>query len=521
MACAGIVIIVLGQVESFSMSDGTVKTLSPSALRGLERRKICPEIASKYGVHSGSCAAEGGEVRPDPNGNVIVFPFIDRGGISAEKYRAPGKKFWQRAGGKRTFWNADALDDPALIEGRNALVITEGEFDALSVLTCGYPFAVSVPDGAPAVPDGKSPEDLDPVDGNDDSGKFSFLWHNRDRLKKVKRFIIAADADGPGRRLAAELVRRLSPARCSFVEYPSDCKDLNDVLMIHGPETVTALINGAKPYPVRGLYALSDYPQLGDLETFAVGFDGWSRFLSVFPGEFMVISGVPSHGKSSWALNLIANLATIHGWKTAICSPEMRTVPMLRDRFRRYKLGRRFGPSDPDIPKADAWIQRSFVFIDTDPTGTGTDDESFDLPWIIDRATDAVLRYGVRVLLIDPWNEIEHARGKDENLTDYIARSIRELKRFARLYGVIVIVVAHPTKEVGKGGVARTVTLYDIEGSAAWFNKCDHGIVIERADHNSSQCTVYVQKSRFEEAGRKASLLMEFHQDAMRFVPIG
>ncbi len=47
------------------------------------------------------------------------------------------------------------LDDPALHEGRAALVITEGECDALTAIDCGYPFAVSVPDGAPPVPAGK------------------------------------------------------------------------------------------------------------------------------------------------------------------------------------------------------------------------------------------------------------------------------------------------------------------------------------------------------------------------------
>jgi twinkle protein len=113
------------------------RTLSPLALKGLERRRICAEIASKYGVHSGSSSQPGGEVVPDANGNVLVFPYVDRGVEVAVKYRAPGKKFWQREGGRRTFWNADVLDDPALRDGRAALVITEGEFDALAVLTSG------------------------------------------------------------------------------------------------------------------------------------------------------------------------------------------------------------------------------------------------------------------------------------------------------------------------------------------------------------------------------------------------
>ena len=269
---------------------------------------------------------------------------------------------------------------------------------------------------------------------------------------------------------------------------------------------------------MRGLYRLGDYPEAQELETFPVGFDGWAGYLQVFPGEFMVVSGIPSHGKSTWVLNLVANLVTLHKWRAAICSPEMRTVPMLRDRLRRYRIGHKPVLGEPEaIARADEWIERNFLFIDTDPTAGGAADEPFDLQWIIDRATDAVIRDGIRVFVLDPWNEVEHARAKDETISDYVARGVRMLKRFAAQYGVVVIVVAHPTKEVGKGGGVRTVTLYDIEGSAAWFNKADHGIVVERPDHNSTQSTVYIQKVRFEETGRKATLELEYDASAGRF----
>jgi hypothetical protein len=67
--------------------------------------------------------------------------------------------------------------------------------------------------------------------------------------------------------------------------------------------------------------------------------------------------------------------------------------------------------------------------------------------------------------------------------------------RFARQYGLVVIVVAHPTKDVGRDGKARPVTLYDIEGSAHWFNKCDHGVVITRVP-DTQVTEVYVAKVR-------------------------
>lgn len=494
----------------------TAKTLGALGVAAFEHRGISPETAGRYGIYTARRTDDGG-LEAHERGNVVVFPFADRGAIVNEKYRAPSKKFWQRAGGKRTFWNADALDDPALEDGRLPLVITEGEIDALSAIECGFPLSVSVPDGAPGVPEGEEPESLAPLDPKaEDSGKFEFLWNNRERLARVKRFVLAVDADAPGRRLAAELMRRLSAARCSFVVYPEACKDLNDVLMKHGAEEVARVINGAKPYPVRGLYRLSEFPQNGALPTFATGWSTLDQNLRLFAGEFMVVTGIPGHGKSTWVLNLLANAADLHGWRSAIFSPEMPTVPQLRDKLRRIMLRRPIEELSRNmIAEADDWIERNFVFIDVDPTGK--DDEDYDLDWVLDRATDAVLRDGIRVLVIDPWNEIEHAKRRDETMTDYIGRAIRAMKRFARLYDVAVIVVAHPTKDVAKEGKARPPTLYDIEGSAHWFNKCDHGIVVDWPDSNIPESVIRVAKVRFEESGERGQVRMKFDRFSGRY----
>lgn len=487
-----------------------MKTLGPIGLEAFERRSINPETACRFAIYTASRQADG-TVLPDSNGNIVVFPFLEHGAVVNEKYRAPGKKFWQRQGGRRTFWNADALDDPALESGQASLVITEGEIDAISAIESGFPLTVSVPDGAPGVQPGEDPKELSPIEPeSDNSGKFEFLWNNRDRLKRVKRFILAVDNDAPGQRLAAELARRLQASRCYFVEYPVDCKDLSDVLVQHGPETVAAIINAAKPYPVRGLYRLSDYPDRGDLETASTGWWTLDHNLKLFPGEFMVVTGIPSHGKSTWVLNLLTNLARKHGWRSAIFSPEMPIVPQLRDKLRLIKGGK--------SPETDAFIEEYFRFIDADPTGPS--DEDFDLDWIIERATEAVLRDGIRVLVIDPWNEVEHAKRRDETMSEYIGRGIRALKRFARLYEVAVIVVAHPTKEVGRDGKSRPPTLYDVDGSAHWYNKCDHGLVLDRPNSQVNESVLRVAKVRFDGTGRKGEVRFAFEESTSRFVTL-
>jgi twinkle protein len=82
---------------------------------------------------------------------------------------------------------------------------------------------------------------------------------------------------------------------------------------------------------------------------------------------------------------------------------------------------------------------------------------------------------------------------------------------------VAVIVVAHPTKDVGRDGKARPPTLYDIEGSAHWFNKCDHGIVLDRPNAVVDEAVLRVAKVRFEESGEKGQIRLRFDRQTGRF----
>ena len=191
----------------------------------------------------------------------------------------------------------------------------------------------------------------------------------------------------------------------------------------------------------------------------------------------------------------------------------MKVVPVIRNRLRSIKMKK----SNSITPEIEAWIEDSFIFIGSDPTGLSSDD-NFDLNWIIQRATEAVMRYGVRILLIDPWNEIEHARQNGEPMVDYIGRSIRALKRFARERNVIVIVVAHPTKMRKKdSGALDTPTLYDIADAAHWYNKADHGIIVYR---NDDVTDIGIVKSRFSEAGEPGTVRMRFDRNTHRFEPL-
>lgn len=497
--------------------------ISARHLAWFDNRGIDPETVTRFGIYSARRELDGGEVVPDPAGSILVFPYADRlSPVEGAKYRAPEKRFWQKPGVRKTFWNADILDDPALKKGDYALVITEGEMDALAVIQAGYPFVVSVPDGAPPArdKDGKKivvPKSADDIDPEHDE-KYSFVFNNWDRLKQIKRIIIATDADEPGQRLAEELVRRLDRLRCSWIELPKGCKDLNDVLVVHGSAEVLRIITGAKEYPVSGLYRYTEIPEEPDIAAYSTGWPKLDKFVKVFTPCLMVVTGFAGQGKSTWTEQLVANLAIRNQWVVGIASFEMRVKPYVTNSLSTVFLGYPRNAWTPaDKKRADEWLERQFVFIGPDPQ---EDEREHDINWLIDCAEAAVIRHGMRVLLIDPWNEIDHGKRNGESTTDYTGRAIRALKRFAKSYGVLVIIVAHPSK----GALQKSpegISLYDISDSAHFANKADIGIVIARLGNIEvdTLTACLIKKIRYQpETGKPGRVDLDFDPEKKLFV---
>lgn len=502
--------------------------ISNKHIEWLSARGISEETASRMGIYTVRRGPNGDMVR-DIAGDTIAFPYLEHGDEVNTKYRGPGKKFWQSAGGRKTFFNADILDDPTLIDGDHPLVICEGEMDCLSFLEAGYPFAVSVPDGAPPARDQHGnlvqvPDTADDVDPATDE-KYRYILNNWDRLKRVKKFVLAGDGDDPGRRLVHELARRLGPARCKFVSYPEGLKDANDVLTTHEGSDVVRLATLAKPFPVRGLYYLSEYPDEPPIQAFDIGFPNLSYrpsqpkapSLSLYRGAFMVVSGLPGGGKTAWTMQLAFNMAAVHGWRIAPASFEMRVSPTLRDMLRGFYLGTpRRNWTRSGVKEADAFIEEKFVFITLAPRD---DDTEADVQWVIDRAQDAVIRDSIDLLIVDPWNEVEHRRGAGENVADYTNKAIRSFKRFAHSYDVATIVVAHPTKAAGisnKNG--EPMSLYDISDGATWANKAELGVTVSRKSMQDTVTEIGIRKVKFRGTGRAGNAFLTYDEELEAFV---
>jgi twinkle protein len=245
-------------------------------------------------------------------------------------------------------------------------------------------------------------------------------------------------------------------------------------------------MNKPIPFPrhgIPGYYALSDLPQRESLSTsvLSTGWEELDKILKIYPGQFIVTTGNAGSGKSTFLFNLLINLCWTHRKKAWLYVPEneLNLVQKLQGIFHDADDGALFG----QFAATRCFVQSSNY--------EHYNDAPRDIEWILGNAMAAHEKDGVSLILIDPWNELERARLKDENLTDYIGHCLMRVKMFARETGCTMFMVAHPTKAAN----GREPTLSDIEGSMHWFNKCDNGLIVKH-EPGSKETTIISAKVR-------------------------
>jgi twinkle protein len=292
---------------------------------------------------------------------------------------------------------------------------------------------------------------------------------------------------------------------------------------MHGPGVLQECIAAAQPYPIAGLHNALDFAK----DTIALYRDGRARghstglpsvdeLMTIRAGELSVVTGIPNSGKSEFVDQLAANLAHRYGWRFALCSfenPPAEHIAKLAEKH----LGLPFwdGPrqrmSELELRRAMEWVADHFHLI-------RFDDEAPTIDAILEKARAAVMRHGIRGLVIDPYNEIEHHRPATVMETEYVSKLLGKVKRFAGLHEVHVWFVAHPAKMQREGRSLPAPTLYDISGSANWANKADLGVVVHRdPTKDPTRTEIYLRKVRFKSVGKIGVTSLQYEPATGRY----
>ena len=426
----------------------------------------------------------------------IVFPYRVNGQLVNRKYRDGAKHFMLEANAQLVPYRIDHIKDTP------ECIITEGEMDALSFVVAGYDNVISVPNGAQ--------KNLTYLDDFIES-----------HFENKTRIYIAADTDAKGLELRAELVRRFGEEKCRIVTYGEGCKDANELLLQQGAEALRQAIAEAQEVPLEGIFTASDVKE--ELEAlFEKGLQKGATLdmgdlddlLSVEVGRLMIVTGIPGDGKSEFLDEMAVRFSLKYDWRCAWFSPENFPVTLHHPKLIEKLVGKRFmkGLMKPvEFESAVGYLSHNFFDI--------LPEEGYRVDTILEKAETLVRRKGIRVFILDPYNCLEHQIPSGQSETQYISEFLEKLRSFARRRQVLVILAAHPTK-MKRDPLTKQFpvpTMYDISGSAAFFNKADFGIAIER-DRTRGVTRVHVQKVKFRHLGQPGVASFQYNTCCGRFV---
>jgi twinkle protein len=430
----------------------------------------------------------------------IQFPFFREGKLVNTKYRDCKKNFKLDKNAELIFYNLDS------IKASNEVVIVEGEIDALSFIEAGIDYVVSVPNGA-----------------NGKSNNLTYIDSSADYFKNKEKIFIATDNDIPGIRLRDELVRRFGVEKCYKVDL-GFCKDANEFMVKYSKNELIEALKRAKPFPIEGIFSIDRFwDELNNLYEKGlepgkkIGIENIDNLISYDKGRLYVITGIPGHGKSEWIDFVMERLAILFGYRFGIFSPENHPLEIHASKLIEKISGKRFSKDTLNKEEFD----RSRIFANSHFFFVRPKDESFSLDMILEKARALIFRNGIHGLVIDPWNRLDHDIPKGLTETNYISYQLSKLTNFAQVNGIMIFLIAHPTKipKEKESGLYEVPNLYSISGSANFFNKTDFGLTIYR-DFINSKVSVYVQKVKFRHLGSVGVAEFKYNINNGRFTPL-
>lgn len=430
-----------------------------------ETRGFDPEMLVNLGVRCGM----------GKRGPAVAVPYRRNGETINHKVRLAGAReeiegrpfYWQEAGVKHGLFNEDILRDQTLRE--HPVIITEGEFDALSVIQSGFARVVSLADGWSG-------------EASEDNAKCRPLVEMTKAIQDSPFIIVAGDNDPVGESFVRACANLFEGHSVRYVTWPDGCKDANETLARHGEAAIVKAVNSARAVNPPGGRISTFGDRLPDPagKVYTTGDPTVDGVLCWHEGFPTVVTGIPATGKTTFLTWALHHAAVHHRIRVATCFRETPAA-YLQDHLSMIRMGRRYAALDSmGREELARTLDRDWRLLEGEP------DAAQGMDWIIGMMRAAAVDHGCSIVALDPWNEFDHARRPGESETEYTREALKVIRQRAERYGCAVCIVAHPTKmQEHVGGNPKPPLGYDISGSSTWFDKAAIGLTIhkEEDDH--------------------------------------
>jgi len=413
----------------------------------------------------------------------MFFPHFDKkGSLITQKFTKPaddgrGRVEW--IAGKTSPMSAWGIEK---IDHSQPVIITEGEFDRMAVMTAGYYNTISIPAG---------------------TSNMYWLGEDYETLSQVKSFIIWMDFDNPGTVSRYKIADFLGYDRCKFIE--CDYKDANKALIEAGSNYVIEQLKNAKQIHIKRVTYLSEVedgePWEKREKLALTRLRPLNEMLGgglPFPG-ITILSGYRGSGKTTLIYTIAAN--AVENDYNVFCYSGETDAPIFKHDFLRTIAGENgiveYSASD-EIKEQFKEKHQKKIIINTTP-------EAYESNEFLELIENAVRRYNTRVFIVDNLMKIKFSG--NHSLSEVLEAQedfVSKIDVMCRKYGLQVILVQHPKKCNG-----MKINADDIRGNGRMMDLASNILIVHRInekfcnlnkvsglDYAQSDSMITVEKNR-------------------------
>lgn len=216
-----------------------------------------------------------------------------------------------------------------------------------------------------------------------------------------------------------------------------------------------------------------------------------------------IITGIPNFGKSEFLDFINVRLNKLYNMKVMYYSPENTPVKLHLQKLLSKLTNKTFKDlTKEEINNEMNYICDNFFILNYETVNT--------LDEILEQAEKLIIEKGVKIINIDPYNTLEHARPANLTETEYVSQVMTRLQKFSKRFNVLVNLVVHPKKMASDlNGDTIMPNRYDLNGSANFANKADYIIIVHR-DLTDKTTIIKCDKCKFSNYGKIGQTVIKY-----------